>query len=418
MAFKKRRGYIEKRAKDKFRIRVELGEVNGKRIRQYHTVHTSEAKIAEQELTRLLTATDARPSLQPAGLITVKDWVAAWLEDREQDKIRPIKMRTVVTYKEHMQRYVIPFIGNVRLKNLTKSHLQKLYNSLMNGDFHGQKPLSQVSVKHVHVALGTALTYAEQEGKLIRSPHRDIRWARLPEKDMVIPTGEQIKALLSQARTYDGMPPHTGGMYHLIYMALETGARRGELLALRWNDIDFERLTLRIRFNLHRHDGEAILGTPKNGESRTIDISSDLRVLLEERHAQQLIDSRLTGLTVKDSTPVFTDAFLNWHNPTSVSNRFKEIRDGLIKEQPDLDFPEATTFHSLRHTHASYTLADSNAKVNTIMALSQRLGHKDVTTTMKVYAHLLQDTVNLADKFQDIMRGILGAETGAVIPSK
>ena len=273
---------------------------------------------------------------------------------------------------------------------LQPSHLQEYYaKALMDGRRDGKGGLSPRTVQHHHRVLAEALNHAVKWGLVARNVATAVDPPRPVHKEMVNSTPADIKQLLATAQ---GTP-----YYDLIFTALYTGMRRGELLGLRWCDVDPDLATLSVIQTLQRrYGGEYIFKEPKTIKSRRlISLPPSLAILLRERKAGVIAERSNLGLTFTDNDLVFSHYDGTPFDPSTVSHTFNRIarKAGLPQMR----------FHDTRHAHASLMLRNGiHPKI-----VSERLGHSTIAVTIDLYSHVtpgLQEAAAL--RFEDALRGI------------
>ena len=231
-------GHVRERSPGSFELRYFLGTdpATGKRKYATATVKGSR-KDAEKELRRLLRALDTGEHVEPSRL-TVRDWLATWLGAVQQE----VSPKTHERYGEIVNHFLVPALGNLPLAKLAPVHIQEAYNALAEGGRRDGKPggLAPRTRRHIHRILSAALGRAVEQQLIARNPAEVFR-RRLPKvehRTMTTLTAEQSARLLGALR-------HSH-IYWPVPLALATGARRGEVLALRWRNADLDRGAVRI----------------------------------------------------------------------------------------------------------------------------------------------------------------------------
>jgi integrase len=284
--------------------------------------------------------------------ITMKEFAAKWDEDYVTVQIRLGRMKesSAESCRSRLRLHVVPFLGRMRLDEITLPHVREFMKALL------AKELSPKTVLNVMVVLKEMLKHAVQWGYLDANPAQCAERPRGEEQEMEILTPSEIRRLLAAADD----PVRT-----LLLCAVLTGMRRGELLGLRWEDIDLEGHRLFVRRALWR--GKFV--TPKSRRSRrTIDLAPTLQAALAQ------LPSRFQGGLVfcrKDGKPIDPDNFA--HRDWARVLRRAELR--------------RIRFHDLRHTYASLLIAQG-AHPKYIQA---QLGHASIQTTLDRYGHLMPD---------------------------
>jgi integrase len=296
---------------------------------------------AQRELNRVLGEIATGDYVAPAKM-TLAQFYTHWLKGIK-DSVKP---RTHQWYGDMLRIHVLPHLGELKLSEIMPLHIQEMYASLSESE------LSQSTVAGIHRALRAALNQAVKWGLLQRNPTDRVGAPRTDKRDMAILNPDQANALLEAAK-------HTGRRT-LFLTALVTGMRKGELLALRWEDIDFDRCTISITGSLGQDRQRA---STKTARGRRIPVPG------------QLIDEL-------DRLPRLCEYV--WCTPTgrpvSPRNLDRQFKNLLAKaELPDI------RFHDLRHTHASLLLAAGvHPKV-----VQERLGHSSIAMTIDLYSHLM-----------------------------
>jgi integrase len=356
------RGHIQQRSPGSFRLRYTLGKdpVTGKRRIATTTIRGTR-KDAERELTRLLRALDTEEHVDPTRM-TLRQWLETWL-GTVQAEISP---KAHERYSEIVRCYLLPALGTIRVQKLAPTKIQETYNALhrRNGE-----PLSPSTRRYVHIILKAALTRAVEQNVLARNPADVVRPPQIERTEITTHTVEQSAHLLELIKHMH--------VYWPILLALTTGMRRGEILAIRWKNIDLDRGVARVVQSLEQTKEGLRFKDAKTHRNRAINLPP---FVVEELHrfkrrqAEQLlrVGVRQTGETLvccrEDGEP---------KKPRSLTHEFSH----LIARLPDLP---RLRFHDLRHSHATQLLADG---VHPKIA-QERLGHSTITTTMDLYSHV------------------------------
>ena len=291
------------------------------------------------------------------------DYLDEWLA-RRRTQLRPTTLRG---YRQTINCYVRPWLGGSRLSELDRRGLERHYAMLLDRGGRAGRPLSPRTVQLTHAVLHRALKDALLDGLLERNP---AELARTPRRDPYATEADESLHVwtAAQARRFlDLVADHPWRV--LWHLALGTGARRGELLGLRWQDVDLDAARLTIRRSLSVVDGVPRLLATKTNRVRAVALGCSLVTELERASALDRPPGRW-DLVVAHPDGAHED-------PLDVSGEFRR----LVRE---LDVP-VIRVHDLRHTHASLLLEQGvPAKV-----VSERLGHTTIAMTMDIYAHLL-----------------------------
>ena len=370
------RGHIKKRSKyvNSWTIYVDSCDpITGKRKQISATVRGTK-KDAQRELRQLINKIEAGIYIKPTKE-TVQAFLKRWIiEYPASNELAP---KTIRTYKFLIECYILPNIGNIVLSSLTPPQVQALYTKLIEQD-----GVSQRTALHVHRVLSQALNYAARQDLIPYNPAS--REKVTPPRPKWIKTSfldeEQVMKLLDEA---------AGSRYYdFIYLALWTGMRRNEILALRWQDIDLNQGTVFVNASIHQVDGRLMRRATKTQRScRTISISTSACDLFRQRKGQLIAQ----GLVPRDSDYVFSRADGQPFHPDAVTHDFAKI----IKSAGLLNI----RLHDLRHTHASFLIRQGiPAKV-----ISERLGHGGISITMDTYGHLMPGMDGIAaQKFDEV----------------
>ena len=293
-----------------------------------------------------------------------------WLEGKRAT-LRP---RTLIRYGE-LLAHVQKTLGGQQLTRVTPRAIQRFYSDLQAGKPAGAG-LSSSTAHHVHSTLRQALASAERQGLIARNPADLVDAPRMRQSEMHTLDLEQSRALLAAAR---------GDRLEALYaLALTTGMREGELLALRWRDVDLDAHHLQVRGTLSRRTGDGFsIGQPKTRRSRRrLDLDAEAVAALRRHRAWQaeerLAAGGLWGRGSRWPDLVFTSVV---GGPIDARNLAQRSFNRLLKRA---DLP-IIRFHDLRHTAATLMLLQGvNVKV-----VSERLGHASVSITLDRYAHVL-----------------------------
>ena len=305
-----------------------------------------------------------------AGALTLGKYLRSWLYDSVQGTVR---QRTWERYEQVARVHIEPSLGKMKLKNVTPTHVRALYREKL--DFG----LAPRTVQYIHVTLNKALKDAVLDGLIPRNVASAVKAPRPAKKEIHPLTSEQTKALLQAAR---------GDRFEVAYvLALHCGLRQGEILGLRWSDIDIEAATLQIRRTLSEARTGYRFEPPKNNKGRSITLTTQAGEALREHLARQLETIEMMGDLYEDQGLVVSSQVgtpMNGKNLTSRS--FKPLLK--LAGLPNI------RFHDLRHTFATLMLQNGeHPKV-----VQEMLGHATIAITMDTYSHVLpnmqSDAVN------------------------
>ena len=372
-------------------------DISGKQIRQHMTwtprPGMTERQI-EKELDRQKKLFDEQVKNDQTrnGNIRFQHFAEQYL--REYVQLR-LKAKTAWDYQQKLER-INRAIGHIKLKDLKPAHINSFYAILQEDGMHTQsgEKLSQRTVHAYHRVLSAALSKA-------------VKWEYISEN----PAKRAAPPPLGKPKTTYLDEPDARRLLELLHnepirwrtmitFDLLSGLRRGELLGLRWCDIDAESQTIVINQTSNYVPGRGVyIDTPKNDTSnRPLHLTKSVFILLEEYKAWQDNQRDICGdawrdkdgrvFTAEDGAPVFPDSITQWFS------KFVK-RVGLPK----------VTVHSLRHTYASLMIAEDVS----LVVVSNQLGHANPSTTANIYAHAIASAKAKAaqtlDKFADVVEG-------------
>jgi integrase len=302
--------------------------------------------------------------------ITVAEWLDTWLKTYKKHDLR---QTTWDCYEMLVRRYIVPAIGSVRLQQLQPQMLQQLYNDVL------AKGKSRRTAALIHTVIHAALDQAVQNQVVQRNAAEAAHPPRQEKQERRCLSSEETMRLIEAAKGER--------LYAAIVLALSTGLRRGELLALKWEDVDFENKLLYVRRNLvtiRNQEGRTktrnVEQSPKTKTSnRILPLSDELIDLLKEHQRKQEEDKTTFGEGYQDNGFVFCTT-----KGTPISPRNFSRFVARIAEKAGL---KGVSPHTLRHTFAT-RLAELGVYPTVVQKL---LGHATVDVSMEVYSHVFPD---------------------------
>jgi integrase len=388
-------GGIDKRGPDVWRLRY---RVNGRRFTK--TFHGSK-QDARTELRKLLKSVDDGEYVAP-DKITLGAWIDQWIAiGAPGQRKKRVGRRTLQRYGELLRCHVVPSLGERLLQRIQATDIDQLYERL-------EGKVAPRTAHHVHTVLGSCLKTAVRKGLLVASPlarAEKVPSAGEADHGMVLDE-EQLRILVEGFRG--------SVLFPIVAVAAFTGARRNEILALRWSDLD-EKKTLRIERAVEQvHKQPLALKPPKTERGkRTITIDDDLVGLLvaeRERHLR-LKAGVPDGVAVDLSLMKLPDGALMFPNPPAPGESFSFVKlrnpDNTTKEfvrkAHKLGFP-GLRFHDLRGTHETLLL-DADVPVHVV---ASRCGH-DPAVLLRSYAKRTRKAdTSAAAVIGALSKGILG----------
>lgn len=341
----------------------------GKRRQAKRSFRTK--KEAQAALTELLAAHQSGTFVAPSRM-PIRDFIEPWLAGLENQGRRPT---TLLGYRKALEGYLLPRLGNVSLQELRASDLDSLYADLLRTGGRRRQGLSMTTVHHLHAVVNKLLHDAERKGLVTRNVARlanapSLTTARSKGPEMRVWSPDELTQFLA---SIEGN--RNEALFRLLAM---TGMRRGEVVALRWSDVDLAGCRLTVNQAASVIGGEEFVDVPKTRRSRrAIDLDPETVSLLRQHRARQRELFLMVGVTATASDRVFTNEVGDPIRPSSIGQAFRRLVGAT-------DLP-VIRLHDLRHTHASHLLmAGINVKV-----VSERLGHASVSFTLDTYGHVM-----------------------------
>ena len=284
----------------------------------------------------------------------LKVYLQNWLDTYCKERLAP---NTIRGYRVNVEKHIAPYIGDIRLDKLKPTDIQGLYTKLLGNG------LSGTSVRYVHNNLHKALSVAVRHQLLSRNPADYVDPPVVDRYEAATLDAEQVRRLLAACVGSE--------IYLPVLLAVTLGLRRGEVLGLQWQDIDWKEQTLSVRRSASFTEGKMVVGDTKTPSSRrTLLLPAGVVVALEEQRERapslpfQLVCCR------QDGAPLTTNA---------LQHAFADVleRSGLPRIR----------FHDLRHTYATLMLRNGVP----VKVASSILGHSSISITLNVYSHVMTD---------------------------
>lgn len=386
------RGHV-KRKDGNWYVVLELDRERGKRKQKWISVRKelglnkkATRSQAEELLIKKLRELQQGIYFDPEDM-TVAEFLDRWMETYGETNL---KKNTYNGYESFIRLHIKPEIGSILLSKLKPAHLQNFYSKkLKKGRADGkQGGLSARSVRYIHMILREALSHA-------------VKWEVIPRNvaEAVTPPKEEK----SRARTWTkeeaqaflrAVSGHR--LYPLYLLAISTGMRRGEILGLRWQDIDWNKGVISIsQAAVATKEGLVIGDTKTDASQRTVAIPPSVLEALKLHRQRQREEAMVLGKPEITKGLIFTSQKGTPINPSNLIRHFKNIISKTNLPQ--------LTFHDIRHTHATIMLQNGvHPKI-----VSERLGHSRISTTMDIYSHVMPDMqADAALKFEECFLGV------------
>lgn len=359
------RGHIRRRG-NKWAVVVDVGrDENGRRRQRWHSGYDTR-RDAQKALTEILGRLEGGTYIEPTKE-TLGQYLTEWLEGQRGQ----VRESTWVSYRLNVECHVLPALGTVPLQSLTAAALNGFYASLLETGRKDGAGLSPRTTRYIHTILRKSLKDA-------------VRWSRVTRNvaDLADPPSPRATAPRVMrtwtATELKGFLAHASDerLYALYFLAGYTGMRRGEVLGLRWRDLDLDGGRASITQTLIAVAYRVSFSTPKTARGRrSVALDAETVRVLREHRRRQLEERLALGGYAEDFDLVFAGLEGEPLHPDQVSKRF----DKLVRAA---GLPRIR-FHDLRHTHATLALqAGIHPKV-----ISERLGHATVSITLDTYSH-------------------------------
>ena len=348
-------GSIYKRNNGTWRVMV---TVQGRRL-----TYTAKTKSEGQSWIRQMLVEIDNGLTYESTQVSVEKFMEDWLISMEPS----IRYNTFEQYSQVTRQHILPSLGKFQLRDLKPEHIQQLYNQMV------KKERGLRTVQLVHSVLHRALVHAVKLGLISRNPDDATTPPKPKLKEMQFLDENQVQQLLITAQVRNDR------FYALYYLAIATGMRQGELLGLKWLDLDWEQGFLQVKRQLSRKKGGGFeLTAPKTRSGvRRIDLGENTLQVLRKHRQQQFIKMQMVGEKWQDNDLVFPSEIGTVINRANLLKMFKS----LLKEA---GLP-SIRFHDLRHTGASLLLNNGIP----VMIVSRRLGHARPSITLDIYGHLI-----------------------------
>lgn len=353
-------GHVAKKG-NRYYVVLEMKDpATGKRKQKWISTGLTRKREAEAELVRIIEEHRRGEYVQPSNM-TVKELLLRWLED---DAKLSVATLTYERYESIVKTHLIPHLGGIALKDLAAPMVQRYYRSAV------ESGLSPTTVRQHHVVFSRAIKRGMQWGLVARNVLDGLSPPKKEDAEVEFWEQDEMTRFLEAART---------SPYYVLYaVALGTGMRRGELLALQWKDIDFNEQTITVRRSLVKVGPPPVFKSPKSKSGwRLLPISPQLVRLLRRQRAKVAEDKLRLGERYEDYDLVFC---IDNGRPLRANNLIRRDYRSTI-EKAGIRY---INFHGLRHTHATDLLRRGvHPKI-----VSERLGHHSITITLDLYSHV------------------------------
>ncbi len=362
-------GHIRRRGERSWELKFDLGTdpLSGRRKTAYHSFKGTKRE-AEMELVRLKAGADRGEYIDPSKLT-----LAGFLDRWEAWAATQVSAKTLERYRQLAAHHIRPHIGGAPIQKLKTVNFAQLYGRLQKAKPEGAG-LAPRTVGHVHRLLHRVLGHAVKWEIIASNPVAAAEPPRVQRTEIEILSPDQIKVVL---RTLRGRR-----LYGVALTGLATGMRRGEIVALRWGDVDLDAGKIRVERSLEQTNAGLAFKEPKTKAGRrTVSIPSSVVTELRDHWREQQKQRLALGMGKARTEDL---VFPRWDGGPWPPDRLSST---WAKTVSTLKLPKVT-FHALRHTHASQLIA---AGLD-VVTVSRRIGHSNPTVTLTVYAHLFGNT--------------------------
>lgn len=384
-------GHIRKRIKkdgtSSYQITIELpvDPITGQRNRIYKTINGTK-KQAEKEMRSMMDDLENQTYVKDNN-ITVASWITEWFSLYLQD----LSPTTLTGYKYQIDNYIVNQpIGKIRIQDLTTSDVQKWINTLYRESPVTKQPMSAKSVINIYHNLSASIEKAEKLDMLKKNVCKAVTLPKVKKHEVEVYDEKEIQTLINASKGTD--------MELIIALSLGLGLRRGELIGLKWKNIDFNNKLVHIKENVvevrkEQNPDRVITKSPKSRSGiRSIPISNILCNLLKLTHTEYLINQLRYGRKCSIDDYVVCQPNGKPYKPASLSKKFnKFLSEHNLRH---------IRLHDIRHTNATLMLMNGTPP----KVAQARLGHSDYSTTMNIYGHVLKSAeTETASKIENLI---------------
>ena len=353
-------GTIRQRPNGRWEARFTVGRDPGTGKQVQRSVYGATQKEVRKKLAQAVAAIDQGTYTVPSKL-TVGGWLDIWTAEY----LGGVKPRTAELYKTSVNTYVRPALGALKLDTLNAHTIQSFYNSLSN-----DRGLSPKTVKNVHGIFHKALQQAVKIGYLRFHPSDACELPRVERKEMHPLDENDISHFVEAIK---------GHRFETVYLVtLFTGMRQGEVLGLKWENINFDSGKITVDHQLQKVGGTFSFVSPKNGKGRTITAAPFVLSVLKRHRAHQAEQQLKAGQLWQGEGLVFCNEVGHHLYPNTVYDSFKRIA-------AKIGIPSAR-FHDLRHSYAVAAIRSGDD----IKTVQGNLGHHTAAFTLDVYGHVTE----------------------------
>ena len=309
--------------------------------------------------------------------LTLGEWLDTWMKEYKKNSIRAT---TYTNYHLAIENYIRPELGRMKMQDIRPEHIQKFLNNMSSGKVR-KIPLAPWTVNKAKVVLSGAFEQAIRNQIIQYNPVKATVPPKMEQQDIRVLTEDEQKEFMQAVKGHR--------LEALFLLTLATGLRKGEVIALTWDNVDFENRTISVKGSVSRvldpdtNKTYLIRSEPKTKSGRRqVLILSNMIPVLKEHKIRQDKEKKEAGSAWKENNLVYPSNIGTYTEPRRINTTMNKITDAAGLDR--------FTFHSLRHTFATRMLeANISAKI-----VQDVLGHADVTLTLNTYSHVIGTTAH------------------------
>ncbi|MFF4644714.1 tyrosine-type recombinase/integrase [Streptomyces sp. NPDC001389] len=363
-------GSIWQRKDGRYEARVYVPQPDGTRARK--TVYGKTWQECDEKRQELVLR-DRQGVPTPTRSARLSEWLPYWLEQHVEPRR---KLSTYDKYETHVRLHLVPILGTRSLESLSTADVRRFLTRV-------QKDKTVATAKEAHRVLRTALSGAVRDELITRNVASLVEPPRAKQREIRPWTLEETLAFLEAARGE--------ALYAAFVLAIAMGLRRGELVGLRWSDLDLDKRVLHVRQQTQRRRGQLYQDDPKSRRQRAVPLPAICIAPLRWHRLQQRAIFLETGVEWSEAGPVFATRNGRTVEPRNVYRAFTRVAAaaGL----------RVVRLHDARHGCATLLTAAGVAP----RVIMEILGHSQISITMDVYTHVVDDTKREAISHMDRM---------------
>jgi integrase len=361
------RGNVTRRGRASWRLKFDAPSVRTGRQTRYLTVRGTR-RDAERELARLLAAAHDGMLVEPSK-VTLAEYLRAWFSGAHG-----LAGKTVERYRQLAEQQIIPHLGAISLQALRPAHIADWHTKLLASGGQGGRPLSARTVGHAHRVLHRALERALGTELVARNVAHAIQPPKVEDTEVAALKADEVATVLAAVKGHWLEP--------IAVLALATGARRGEILAVTWGNVDLAKATMRIERSLEQTKVGLCFKAPKTKRGKRNVALPPIAVEALQAHRKRQLETRIAfgQGRLEPGTLLFSTIDGTPIPPNNLSRDWRRLVQA--RKLPEI------SFHGLRHSHVSALIASGLDP----LTVARRVGHSNPVVTMRTYAHMFEQT--------------------------